>query len=438
MFATGERPAPPDGTDTIRGATAPGPAGAARGASSPAGEAVAARGASSPAGEAEALADWLGEVATRLRAVDPSGWPRRDLVEVLAALARLTSAATACEARVTNAVDRLRDRGIDAADVLRQVTGRSRRTARRHQRRAHTLDAMPRVADAFGHGRLATETLDALTSAADRVDPALVDADEYLLSSVSDLPADRARRIIDDWVADHESAGEARRRLERQRQRREARWWTDRTDGMTHLHARLDPVTAAPVIAALDAEVDRLWRHDGGREGRPDEVRTPDRRRADAVCRLLGAASPHPDDPPVPTPATAGARIVVTVDLAALADGADGTCHIVDTGPVPVGVLAHIARAHPETTTIQAALFDGPGRPLWLGRSHRLATADQRLLLAVRDGGCTSCDAPTTHCHAHHDPPWNAGGRTDLDALTLLCSTCHGRAHRSPPVGRGP
>jgi hypothetical protein len=36
---------------------------------------------------------------------------------------------------------------------------------------------------------------------------------------------------------------------------------------------------------------------------------------------------------------------------------------------------------------LQALVVDRRGQPLWLGRSTRLATAAQRRVLAVRDGG---------------------------------------------------
>ncbi len=436
MFVTRDRSAPPEPAATHRDAGAGSVGGDRVGGAS----GVGSRGvrADPEVGEASATATWLGEVASRLSHVDPSGWTRRELVEALAALTRLTSAAAACEARITNAVDHLGDHGADGAGVLRDVSGRSRRAARRRQRRARSLGAMPRVADAFGDGRLPEETVDALAAAAERTDPVRVDTDTELLRSVSGQPADRARRIVDDWIHAHQSAVDARRRLDRQRRDREAHWWTDQRDGMTHIHARLDPVTAAPLVASLDAEVDRWWRHDGVRDGTPDQVRSARRRRADALCRRLGVVSPHPDDPDLPTPETAGARIVVVVDLRTLAGRPDGTSHIVDTGPVPSDVLTAIARAYPATTTVQAALFDGPGRPLWLGRSRRLASADQRLLLAIRDRGCANCHAPTSHCHAHHDPPWERGGGTDIDRLTLLCARCHSEAHGRANPRRGP
>ncbi|AKK29258.1 HNH endonuclease signature motif containing protein [Mycobacterium sp. EPa45] len=71
------------------------------------------------------------------------------------------------------------------------------------------------------------------------------------------------------------------------------------------------------------------------------------------------------------------------------------------------------------------ALFDGvTGRALWLGRTKRIATADQRIMLYAKDRGCTrpGCNAPAYHSDVHHAAQdWAKGGNTDIDDLTLAC-----------------
>ncbi|MGN7781963.1 DUF222 domain-containing protein [Mycolicibacterium sp. 22603] len=62
--------------------------------------------------------------------------------------------------------------------------------------------------------------------------------------------------------------------------------------------------------------------------------------------------------------------------------------------------------------------------PLYLGRTKRLATKAQRLLLYNRDRGCTrpGCTRCANHCQAHHaEPSWARGGRTDAPTLGLGC-----------------
>ncbi len=74
------------------------------------------------------------------------------------------------------------------------------------------------------------------------------------------------------------------------------------------------------------------------------------------------------------------------------------------------------------------AIFNGAtGRPLWLGRSKRVASADQRIVLHSKERGCThpGCDAPGYLVEVHHNNEWANGGRTDIDDLTFACKPHH-------------
>ncbi|MFY9918761.1 MAG: DUF222 domain-containing protein [Mycobacterium sp.] len=74
-----------------------------------------------------------------------------------------------------------------------------------------------------------------------------------------------------------------------------------------------------------------------------------------------------------------------------------------------------------------AVFEDHTNRPLYLGRTKRVATADQRIICYARDRGCTrpDCTEPGYHCEVHHDPPWAEGGRTDADCLFFGCGPDH-------------
>lgn len=71
------------------------------------------------------------------------------------------------------------------------------------------------------------------------------------------------------------------------------------------------------------------------------------------------------------------------------------------------------------------SLFDkATGRTLWLGRTKRIANADQRIVLHERDRGCTfpGCTVPGYGCQAHHATlDWAAGGHTNIDDLAFGC-----------------
>jgi len=66
-------------------------------------------------------------------------------------------------------------------------------------------------------------------------------------------------------------------------------------------------------------------------------------------------------------------------------------------------------------------------RPLYLGRSKRIASPDQRIVLHSVDRGCTApgCDMPGYLCEVHHVDEWADGGLTNIDTLTFACAAHH-------------
>jgi Domain of unknown function (DUF222) len=69
-------------------------------------------------------------------------------------------------------------------------------------------------------------------------------------------------------------------------------------------------------------------------------------------------------------------------------------------------------------------IYDDAGRVLDLGRSKRIASPDQRLVLLNKDRGCTfpGCTVPGFLTEVHHaECDWAEGGLTDINDLTLAC-----------------
>ena len=63
-------------------------------------------------------------------------------------------------------------------------------------------------------------------------------------------------------------------------------------------------------------------------------------------------------------------------------------------------------------------------QPLYLGRSRRLASAAQRIVLYAKDRGCTApgCTAPAYHSQVHHaSADWADGGQTNITDESLAC-----------------
>ncbi|QRY50167.1 HNH endonuclease signature motif containing protein [Mycolicibacterium septicum] len=70
--------------------------------------------------------------------------------------------------------------------------------------------------------------------------------------------------------------------------------------------------------------------------------------------------------------------------------------------------------------------------PLYLGRSKRIASPAQRLVLHNRDRGCTrpGCTCPTDRCQTHHaKADFSQGGLTDVTDLTLSCPKSNRLVH---------
>jgi hypothetical protein len=69
-------------------------------------------------------------------------------------------------------------------------------------------------------------------------------------------------------------------------------------------------------------------------------------------------------------------------------------------------------------------IFDNAKRcELYKGRTSRLATPAQRLVLYATERGCShpGCDIPAYWCQVHHVKDWATGGSTDMNNLTLAC-----------------
>lgn len=97
-----------------------------------------------------------------------------------------------------------------------------------------------------------------------------------------------------------------------------------------------------------------------------------------------------------------------------------GKAHTAGGTLLPMGDLLRMA----EHAYHYLSVFDGRGRALWLGRSKRIASADQRIVLHARDRGCTrpGCTVSGYLSQAHHlDNDWAQNGRTDVDSLALAC-----------------
>ena len=72
------------------------------------------------------------------------------------------------------------------------------------------------------------------------------------------------------------------------------------------------------------------------------------------------------------------------------------------------------------------AIFDN-GKAIGLYHTKRLASPGQRIVLYVKDRGCTrpGCDVPGYWCEMHHVEDWATTHSTDINQLALACGSDH-------------
>lgn len=204
-------------------------------------------------------------------------------------------------------------------------------------------------------------------------------------------------------------------------------------DGMSRGRFCLDPEARA-YLEALLAKAARPGMCNAAdpipvADGNPDpaaaagDTRTTAQRNHDAVktgWRMLLASGELGQHRGLPVTA------IVTMSLQQL-EAAAGVAVTGGGSSVPVEVALRMA-AHAHHYLY---IYDEHcGREIFLGRSQRLASPDQRIVLHAVDGGCSvpDCDQPAYHCEAHHLLEWNLGGTTDIDRLTLICQQNHKHA----------
>ena len=197
-------------------------------------------------------------------------------------------------------------------------------------------------------------------------------------------------------------------------------------DGMWHLRADLDFIAGRELSLQI-AAAERAVRQ------RDDACKfTYPQRNADALCELiLGRQKPQ-------------ASLVIVADYDTVSGGLDNP-RLDDGTPLSARQLAELAA----DAKVLPAMFKADWSELALGRA-RSASEAQRIVLAIRDGGCIGCATHTEHCHAHHIEHYEHDGLTEIPNLAMLCVPCHldhhqrhwpidtppdGTPQRAPPCG---
>jgi len=333
--------------------------------------------------------------------------------------------------------------GMRTPDALvSSVTGTSGPEARAMVIVGEMMDApspwLAQVADGVGAGDVSVAAAAAIQQGLGLPSPDvaaddLADAAQTLLAEVATLPpekvARRARELRDqldaDGVADREALLREKRFLR----------LTPLPDGMTRISGLLDPESAALVTDAIDLVT--APRRGGPRfidetlqaraEAIVNDSRTTEQLAHDALVemvRIAGAA----DEGRVFATRKPGVRVHTTLaDL----DRRAGAGHLEGQG-ASISIATVERRACADGYL--PILFDDCGRALDLGRTQRLFSEKQRVVLAAIWGGCAvaGCDRPPSWTEAHHADEWERDhGDTDVSNGVLLCRHHHMMVHNN-------
>ncbi len=354
----------------------------------------------------------VGEATRVLRSLDVSVLPYASRVGLMHALADLADVVDVVKTRVA-LVDRddlsVSD-GVDGQLVGGRVSGRD---ARRVHRRLDVAEALPTVAAAFDEGAVPAAAVDVIASALGRCDDdqreALVELQSEIVEAAAGLPVEVFRRRLSDLVR-AVTPDRGVHELQTQIEASSLEQWIDPDSGMGITKLTLDPIRHEELSTQIRRELDRIVQ--------TDKLDYTANTRAAALLSLINPGG------------TAGVRpeVVVIVDADTIRTGPhdESVCETMDGVPVPPSVLdRYLCDAD-----LSAVVRQPDGTIDRISKTHRVATSNQRRILAARYRTCAhdGCDVPFSACQIHHLAEWD-GSNTTLDNLLPLCSRHHHGVH---------
>ncbi len=348
--------------------------------------------------------------------VEPSGlvWPEavdvdrlslRELRERLGLIKRSEARLAAMKAQALAAYAGKGGDGLARRVALDELQA-SKQQARREVESASRLSKVPETLDALGLGDIPAAHAKQIAKAAS---DGPVD-ESVLIEAARREDFGTFSRTLRDHQ--HEMSGDEGKSLRaKQRERRTLGFFKSLEDGMFVLNGRFDPVAGNRIEAALADEVRRLCNEakDGGQTAFDQQM-------ADAlenlVCADTSGRKPQ------------GTKLILTADWDALNQKL-ADARLLDGTPLPVSEALRLAC----DADVLPCVFDAEGQELWVGRKYRSATDAQRAALIARDRHCIGCGRSAVWCEAHHIKEWQRAGRTDIDNLVLVCTSCHHSIH---------
>lgn len=314
------------------------------------------------------------------------------------AWARHQSELVMLAAELADGSEWIADGSPTAAHWLAAVADVETCTAREWIRIGRQLARLPASADAFVAGRISYSKVRTLTRVA------TPDNETDLVAIAEHTPASDLARELARWMHRTHSATEIAGHQHRQRGLR----WRHEPDGTVAFSARLEPLAAGRLIAALQAKVmirtrptSRPGVCDGGWPSVAQQY-------ADALDALV-------------TNGTGG--ILTEVIVHVRGDGAtldDGT-------PIAGSIVERIAPG----AFLRVLTHDANRRPINASGRHRHPSTRQKRVVKERDRCCVDCGRNEL-LEYDHVPDYDTTHHTLVEELQLRCAPCHQARHKQP------
>lgn len=396
------------------------------------------------------VADAFAALEGAVEALGALDWDGLPVGEQLGAMDRLETArrrATACAGDLALAVERRGDAALGGvahrviADVIRISPGEARRRIRDAAQLAPRVTvtgqslppALEATAKAWHSGLLDPAHLRTIQKffrdlPADVPAAQVERAEEYLAEKSAVLRTDQLETVADKLAVTINPDG--RFSDDYRAAQRGFTWSRQRRDGMS-----MGTLTATPELRSmLDAWIAKFAApgmcnpadQSPCIAGEPApqcaeaDTRTNSQRQHDALAALVRGQL---GDPKLGRHNGLPVTVIATTTVEQLTQGA-GHAVTASGTLLPMGDLIRMA-SH---AVHYLCVFETHSeRPLYLGRSKRIATADQRIVLHAKDRGCTApgCTMPGYLTEVHHTDEWANGGATDIDTLTFACRPHH-------------
>ena len=427
---------------------------------------------------AAAVGRAVAELARTIRELDSTGPDPSRAEELTGALSALDGAASTLGVARTSLAGLVRSterwrgtsRARDFADWRGAASRQGRGAARGEERDLEAMTLLPAVKDAALSGAITHGHLSAvagvLGGASENARRRLVQVEKEILHAATQLPVPQLRRSLAALAAALD-ADAADAEFHEARARRFLRLTPHR--GAVKVEGLLDVVAGETLRTALEALTPAPT---------PQDPRTPEQRRADALVDLADKAlgsglskagaqiRPHlsvllREDTYVLLSArrrlTGASGGGDTGGDAGRGGGGRGTGQR-DSARQPVAGLtgeafraAGLPSAPPLAelndgtllphaalevlacdALVQRVVLDPAGQPLDVGRTQRTYTGDLRRAVHTRDRHCQwpGCTLRATWCEVHHLRRWADGGDTSLANAITLCTRHHHDVHR--------